>query len=734
MKHLNTRTQFGFSILPFALCIFLILLCACDGGSGTSDESPSDTGSIAFSLVLEDSSISERSVVRASASVSAGTIDCAASGISTVEATVYDQNDNQLKAGGPWPCDNHQGTITGVQRGDNRKVVILCKNSAGNVLYRGEKPGITVTGGETTDVGGITVSPETYTLTVVKDSTGSGIVMSPSVGIDCGTDCTETYDAGTEVTLTATQGEGSAFAGWSGGGCNGTGQCVITINADTSITATFTLNTYTVSVTAGTGGTIDPPNSVMVNHGANQTFTITPDDGYHVGNVIVDGSSVGAVTTYSFTNVTADHTIEAAFNSWMVWHVDGSVEKSGDGTSWIEAFKTIKEGMDIAVYRGGMYGDIVVVKSGTYTGPGNKNLNFSGKAITVRSEDGPEATIIDCENEGMGFIFNNIETSSSVVDGFTIRNENFLGGGGIYCLYSCPNISNCIITNGSGPGIYCENASPLITNCTITENITNRGAGIYCLGDSNPTITKCIITGNSATDWCGGGILFDGTTNNPSATISNCIIAENYSNESGGGIHCRLASPKITNCIIKANIAKTGGGISCDWISDSIITNCTISENESTFGGGFYCFGSSPFITNCILWNNNASDSGAEIYNNINTSILTISHSDLQGGIQSIFNTNGATATDGGGNINVDPIFVDPTNDNFRLQQGSPCIDSGDNDAVPADIADLDGDTEESVPFDLDGNPRFVDDPDTIDTGNGMPPIVDMGAYEYLVP
>ena len=117
------------------------------------------------------------------------------------------------------------------------------------------------------------------------------------------------------------------------------------MNADTSITAIFTLNTYTISATAGTGGTIDPPGSVdssgsvMVNHGADQTFTITPDNGHHVANVMVDGLSVGAVTTYTFTNVTADHTIEAVFNPWVVWHVDGSVETSGDGTSWTEAFK-----------------------------------------------------------------------------------------------------------------------------------------------------------------------------------------------------------------------------------------------------------------------------------------------------------------------------------------------------------------------------------------------------------
>ncbi|MCX5885490.1 MAG: RHS repeat protein [Proteobacteria bacterium] len=79
-----------------------------------------------------------------------------------------------------------------------------------------------------------------YTLTVNKTGTGSGTVTSNQAGIDCGTDCTEIYNQGTVVTLTATPDTGSTFAGWSGG-CSGSGACQVTMNTDTTVTATFTL-------------------------------------------------------------------------------------------------------------------------------------------------------------------------------------------------------------------------------------------------------------------------------------------------------------------------------------------------------------------------------------------------------------------------------------------------------------------------------------------------------------
>src|SRR5258706_6734 len=77
--------------------------------------------------------------------------------------------------------------------------------------------------------------------------------------------------------------------------------------------ASFAIDTYTITATAGADGAISPSGAVSVNSGASQAFTITPDAAHHVADVLVDGSSVGAVTSYTFTNVTATHTIAASF-------------------------------------------------------------------------------------------------------------------------------------------------------------------------------------------------------------------------------------------------------------------------------------------------------------------------------------------------------------------------------------------------------------------------------------
>src|SRR5207249_642815 len=95
------------------------------------------------------------------------------------------------------------------------------------------------------------------------------------------------------------------------------------VTADHTIAATFALTTHTVTASAGANGSISPSGAVSVNDGDNPSFSITPDAHYHVADVLVDGVSVGAVTSYSFSNVTAEHTIAASAGA------NGSISPSG---------------------------------------------------------------------------------------------------------------------------------------------------------------------------------------------------------------------------------------------------------------------------------------------------------------------------------------------------------------------------------------------------------------------
>jgi MinD-like ATPase involved in chromosome partitioning or flagellar assembly len=85
------------------------------------------------------------------------------------------------------------------------------------------------------------------------------------------------------------------------------------VTADHTLQALFAPNTYTVTASADQNGTITPSGAVSVTHGSNCAFTITPNPGYHVADVLVDGSSIGPATSYTFANITGDHTIQAFF-------------------------------------------------------------------------------------------------------------------------------------------------------------------------------------------------------------------------------------------------------------------------------------------------------------------------------------------------------------------------------------------------------------------------------------
>ena len=350
---------------------------------------------------------------------------------------------------------------------------------------------------------------------------------------------------------------------------------------------------------------------------------------------------------------------QASFYGWdfttPVWVIKENVDyprlRWAENVLYVPGyFPTIQSAIDAAVN-----GDVVYVAPGTYTGPGNRNIDFLGKAITVRSQSGPDNCIIDCRQQGRGFCFHNAEDANSILDGFTITNGYAeYHGGGICCEYgSNPAIINCTITGNStwgyGGGISCDvENNTTITSCTITGNTAYEGGGIFCMCFDTIEITDCVIGNNMAEDQGGGIYCYGGKL-----ALSNCIISGNWCGRrtlpsQGGGIYCD-SDAVIKKCTISGNISEIGGGICCDG-SNSIITSCTIIGNSAYYGGGIYNYYSAPTLANCILWGNTAPTDPQ-----INSS-ATVSFSDVQDGYPGL------------GNIDIDPCFVDADANDYHLK------------------------------------------------------------------
>jgi len=335
-------------------------------------------------------------------------------------------------------------------------------------------------------------------------------------------------------------------------------------------------------------------------------------------------------------------------------------------------------------------GETIIVRAGTYTGEGNRNIKIN-KIITVKSETGPENTVIDCEGAGRGFTITNV-SNLNVLDGFKIINGSVTGsdyGGGIYCSSASPQVSNCIISDNSsgyGGGIYSSGGSPIFNNCIINNN---HGGGIYSSGDSL-IFNNCVINNNSTPNQ-GGGIYFSGG----SLSLNNCVINDNSASAAaGGGIYFTgSGSLSLSNCTIIGNSASYGGGISAVNLSCincvilmnnagnggggiyisgvNTLTNCTFAWNSAGKGGGIYGVSGTTTIRNSIFYFDSALQ---EIYKHSGT--MTITYSNIMGGYT------------GEGNIDKHPEFA--TGGDFHLSALSPCIDT----ASPVNAPDIDIDDE----------------------------------------
>ncbi len=287
-------------------------------------------------------------------------------------------------------------------------------------------------------------------------------------------------------------------------------------------------------------------------------------------------------------------------------------------------------------------GDTVVVAQGTYTGPGNYNINMRGKAITIRSEnpDDPAvvaATVIDCGNR-QGFVFRSGENNDSQISGLTITSGNNFTGGAIRCM---------------------NNSSPVISKCVITNNTAIFGGAIASESGANPVITNCTITNNS-------GIV------------------------SGGGIYCIGGNITISNCVIYANTAPKGAAIGCSSQNNITVNGSTIrSNNASNSAGGIYCANSAELsVKHTILWGNTAVY-GDQIYAGGGCK-ADISYCDVQGGQAEIYTTSTDAVNWGSGNIATDPVFIGDSD--YHLADDSGCIDAGDAGYIATEgETDIDG-------------------------------------------
>ncbi|MBM3286029.1 MAG: hypothetical protein FJY88_01550 [Candidatus Eisenbacteria bacterium] len=291
-------------------------------------------------------------------------------------------------------------------------------------------------------------------------------------------------------------------------------------------------------------------------------------------------------------------------------------EGSGD-------YATIQAAVDAA-----NHGDTIELTNGVFTGVGNRDIDYLGKSITIRSQGGiAHACVVDCQSQGRGFIFQSGEGPLAILERLMVRNGRAAEyGGGVYILDgSDPTLIDCVFADNwsgyAGGGVACMSyCAPLVSGCLFIENTadnatgTGHGGGMHCGNYSYATLRDCLFAGNSAT-WRGGGFHCHNYSN---ASLENCTF---YGNRcvAGGGIGLRnVASVSISNTIVA--FSGEGSGVHCEPGTSAMLDCCAVYGNA---GGDW---------VGCI----------AE-----------------QLGLR--------------GNIHADPLFCDPAGGDYSLNGNSPC-------------------------------------------------------------
>ena len=434
---------------------------------------------------------------------------------------------------------------------------------------------------------------------------------------------------------------------------NGTASVVldsnVTINFNENVDCT-TVTTSTVTINPSVGWTrascsgsqaVFTPNGQS---GATQ-YTVTVSTSVQDANHIPLSSSY----PFSYTTVAAGGVVTVCASGCDFTTIQGAISDAGTTN-----------------------GKVVRVSNGTYS----ENINFNGKLITVQSVNGAANTKIQGANSSTNLSvvkFITGETSSAVLDGFTIDNQTVDNAArGIYISGASPTIKNSIIegniarfASGGGGGVYISNSVPTFDTCIIRANESadsagngTPGGGMYITGAaSGATITNSTIGGSGKANYAtlGGGIYFTGSSTG-ALSISGSTITYNSAN-AGGGIYMTgvTTTTTITNTSVSNNAAiytPGGGGIYSNNSALSL-TNSNINNNTtvaSASGGGIYLNGASASATisggtinNNRAGNNNGSGLGGGIYITGSTAATPLSISNAT--------ISGNTAEDSGGGI-----------------------------------------------------------------------------------
>jgi hypothetical protein len=243
------------------------------------------------------------------------------------------------------------------------------------------------------------------------------------------------------------------------------------------------------------------------------------------------------------------------------------------------------------------------------------------------------------------------------------------------------------------------NGGPTIRHVMFVGNVAAQGGGgMANLFSSAPSLFDVAFSNNTANS---GGAIYN---YHSSPQLLNVVFSGNTASIHGGALSNNTSSPSLVNVAFFGHSAVEGGAIYSVGPGSPSLVNVTFGGNSaSNYGGAiFNRDGNNPTLVNAILWGNTAVSGGNEIWNDLATPHISYS----------VFPSTGigGTWTDGGNNVNANPMFVDAPNGNLRLDSfDSPAVDAGSNVAIAG------------IGTDLDGNPRVSHD------------VVDIGAYEFQV-